>query len=105
MVSQLIKHERIETTVQKAKELRRVADQVVTLGKQVRRRTLAVGHSAGLGSQVQAKSPSCAPPACAALTAGSNCSRHVLRRGRATLGTAFGYQPMLHLGPLYRRAT
>lgn len=34
-MSQLIKHERIETTVQKAKELRRVADQVVTLGKQV----------------------------------------------------------------------
>lgn len=36
MVTQLIKNERIETTVQKAKELRRVADQVVTLGKQVR---------------------------------------------------------------------
>jgi len=35
MVSQLIQYERIETTVQKAKELRRVADQVVTLGKQV----------------------------------------------------------------------
>ncbi|PRW59166.1 ribosomal L17 [Chlorella sorokiniana] len=34
MVSQLIKHERIETTVQKAKELRRLADKVVTLGKQ-----------------------------------------------------------------------
>lgn len=36
MVSQLIRHERIETTVQKAKELRRIADQMVTLGKQVR---------------------------------------------------------------------
>ena len=35
MVTQLIKNERIETTVQKAKELRRVADQVVSLGKQV----------------------------------------------------------------------
>lgn len=34
MVSQLIKHERIETTVQKAKELRRVADKAITLGKQ-----------------------------------------------------------------------
>ena len=34
MVTQLILHERIETTVQKAKELRRLADQVVTLGKQ-----------------------------------------------------------------------
>lgn len=36
MVSQLIEHGRIETTVQKAKELRRVADQMVTLGKEVR---------------------------------------------------------------------
>ena len=36
MVSQLIKHERIETTLPKAKELRRVADQMVTLGKEVR---------------------------------------------------------------------
>ena len=36
MVSQLIEHERLETTVQKAKELRRLADKVVTLGKQVR---------------------------------------------------------------------
>ena len=34
MVTQLIQHERIETTVQKAKELRRVADKMVTLGKQ-----------------------------------------------------------------------
>ena len=34
MVTQLIEHERIETTVQKAKELRRVADKMVTLGKQ-----------------------------------------------------------------------
>jgi hypothetical protein len=35
MVSQLIMHERIETTLPKAKELRRVADQMVTLGKEV----------------------------------------------------------------------
>ncbi|KAK1306766.1 hypothetical protein QJS10_CPA10g00216 [Acorus calamus] len=34
MVSQLVKHERIETTVAKAKELRRVADQMVQLGKE-----------------------------------------------------------------------
>ncbi|KAK1281871.1 hypothetical protein QJS10_CPB22g01328 [Acorus calamus] len=33
MVSQLVKHERIETTVAKAKELRRVADQMVEPGK------------------------------------------------------------------------
>ena len=36
MVSQLVLHERIETTVPKAKELRRVADQMITLGKEVR---------------------------------------------------------------------
>ena len=36
MVSQLIRHERIQTTVPRAKELRRLADQVVTLGKEVR---------------------------------------------------------------------
>jgi large subunit ribosomal protein L17 len=33
MVTQLIEHERIQTTVAKAKELRRLADKVVTLGK------------------------------------------------------------------------
>jgi large subunit ribosomal protein L17 len=33
MVTSLIHHERITTTVPKAKELRRVADQMVTLGK------------------------------------------------------------------------
>ncbi|TMW69715.1 hypothetical protein Poli38472_001871 [Pythium oligandrum] len=33
-VTQLIEHERIRTTLPKAKELRRVADQVVTLAKQ-----------------------------------------------------------------------
>nr|CCA20129.1 50S ribosomal protein L17 putative [Albugo laibachii Nc14] len=34
MVTQLIEHERIRTTLPKAKELRRVADQVVTLAKE-----------------------------------------------------------------------
>lgn len=34
-MSQLVEHERIETTVQKAKELRRVADKVITWGKEV----------------------------------------------------------------------
>jgi large subunit ribosomal protein L17 len=34
MVTQLVEHERIRTTLPKAKELRRVADQVVTLAKQ-----------------------------------------------------------------------
>lgn len=34
MVDQLVTHERIRTTLPKAKELRRVADQVVTLAKQ-----------------------------------------------------------------------
>ena len=35
MVSQLLRHERIETTVAKAKELRRLADKVVTIAKEV----------------------------------------------------------------------
>eukprot|EP00884_Botryococcus_braunii_P014648 jgi/Botrbrau1/23184/Bobra.0041s0034.2 len=34
LASQLLQHERIETTLATAKELRRVADHVVTLGKQ-----------------------------------------------------------------------
>ncbi|XP_078179582.1 uncharacterized protein LOC144573680 isoform X1 [Carex rostrata] len=34
MVSQLVKHERIETTIAKAKEVRRVADNMVQLGKE-----------------------------------------------------------------------
>ncbi|KAK9791381.1 hypothetical protein WJX73_007702 [Symbiochloris irregularis] len=34
MASQLIRHERIETTVAKAKELRRYADHMVSLGKE-----------------------------------------------------------------------
>jgi ribosomal protein L17 len=33
MVTSLIKHERIETTLPKAKELRSIADQMVTLAK------------------------------------------------------------------------
>lgn len=35
MVTQLIQHERIQTTVAKAKELRKVADRVVTYAKKV----------------------------------------------------------------------
>ncbi len=35
MVGQLLRHERIETTLPRAKELRRLADQVVTIGKEV----------------------------------------------------------------------
>ncbi|XP_028549138.1 uncharacterized protein LOC110093967 isoform X2 [Dendrobium catenatum] len=34
MVSQLVRHERIETTVAKAKEVRRLADRMVQLGKE-----------------------------------------------------------------------
>lgn len=34
MVSQLLRYERIETTVAKAKELRRIADKVVTIAKE-----------------------------------------------------------------------
>lgn len=35
MVTQLIQHERIQTTTAKAKELRKVADRVVTYAKKV----------------------------------------------------------------------
>lgn len=55
MVSQLIQHERIETTLPKAKELRRVADQVVTLGKEV-------GRGFGGGRGPAAGGPPRAPP-------------------------------------------
>lgn len=34
-MSQLIQHERIETTVARAKELRKVADKMISLGKEV----------------------------------------------------------------------
>ena len=34
-MSQLIWHERVETTVPRAKELRKIADRMVTLGKEV----------------------------------------------------------------------
>ena len=46
MADQLIRHERIETTVPKAKELRRVADKMISLGKEgtlaARRRAKAI---------------------------------------------------------------
>jgi len=46
MVTSLIDHERIETTLAKAKQLRMLADRMVTLGKegtlQARRRSLAI---------------------------------------------------------------
>lgn len=45
LVTSLLQHERIETTESKAKELRRVADQMITLGKRgdlhARRQALA----------------------------------------------------------------
>eukprot|EP00268_Persea_americana_P069271 TRINITY_DN9813_c0_g1_i1.p1 TRINITY_DN9813_c0_g1~~TRINITY_DN9813_c0_g1_i1.p1 ORF type:complete len:161 (-),score=35.46 TRINITY_DN9813_c0_g1_i1:382-864(-) len=43
LVSQLVKHERIETTVAKAKEVRRLADNMVQLGKEG---TLSAARSA-----------------------------------------------------------
>lgn len=45
LVTSLLRHERIETTESKAKELRRIADQMITLGKRgdlhARRQALA----------------------------------------------------------------
>lgn len=51
MVAQLIRHERLETTLAKAKEVRRVADQAVTLGKRgdVAARRLAAASLPGGG--------------------------------------------------------
>lgn len=49
MVTSLIEHERIETTIVKAKELRKLAERMVTLGKEgtlaARRRALSVVRS------------------------------------------------------------
>jgi large subunit ribosomal protein L17 len=46
MVTSLLEHERVETTEAKAKELRRIADRMITLGKRgdlhARRRALSV---------------------------------------------------------------
>ncbi|MBT3702546.1 MAG: 50S ribosomal protein L17 [Alphaproteobacteria bacterium] len=52
MVAALIKHEQIETTLPKAKELRAVADKVITLGKRgglhARRQALAIINDTAL---------------------------------------------------------
>jgi len=57
MVAQLIRHERMETTLPKAKELRRLADKAITLGKTgdlaSRRAAAALLHSsAGTSAEV-----------------------------------------------------
>ncbi len=52
MAASLIKHEQIETTLPKAKDLRRIVDRLVTLGKRgdlhARRRALSVIKDTGL---------------------------------------------------------
>ena len=52
MAAALIKHEQITTTLPKAKELRRIVDRLITLGKRgdlhARRRALSVLRDAGL---------------------------------------------------------
>ena len=56
MVTSLLQHERIETTETKAKELRRVADQMITLGKRgdlhARRQALAFIMDEGIVSKL-----------------------------------------------------
>jgi large subunit ribosomal protein L17 len=56
MVTSLLDHERIETTDAKAKELRRVADRMITLGKRgdlhARRRALSVIRSKEITSKL-----------------------------------------------------
>lgn len=44
-MTQLLEHERIQTTLPKAKELRKVADRVVTYAKKVRPACLLCSHS------------------------------------------------------------
>lgn len=59
MVTSLLQHERIETTETKAKELRRVADQMITLGKRgdlhARRQALAFIMDEGIDPNCSAK--------------------------------------------------
>ena len=56
MVTSLLEHEFIQTTDAKAKEVRRVADRMITLGKQgslhARRRTLRVIRSREVAAKV-----------------------------------------------------
>jgi len=56
LVTSLLDHERIETTDAKAKELRRVADRMITLGKRgglhARRRALSVIRSRAITAKV-----------------------------------------------------
>jgi large subunit ribosomal protein L17 len=56
MVTSLLEHERIETTDAKAKELRRIADRIITLGKRgdlhARRQTLAVVRDKAVAAKV-----------------------------------------------------
>lgn len=56
MVTSLLEHERIETTDAKAKELRRVADRLITLGKRgdlhARRQALAVVRDKAVAAKV-----------------------------------------------------
>jgi large subunit ribosomal protein L17 len=56
MVTSLLDHERIETTDAKAKEVRRVADRMITLGKRgtldARRRALRVIRDRGIAAKV-----------------------------------------------------
>jgi large subunit ribosomal protein L17 len=44
MVTSLLRHERIETTTPKAKELRRIADKIITLGKRGTPHARRVAH-------------------------------------------------------------
>ncbi len=56
MAAALIKHEQIQTTLPKAKDLRRVVDRLVTLGKRgdlhARRQALAVLHDTDLAGKL-----------------------------------------------------
>lgn len=52
MVTQLLEHERIQTTLPKAKELRKVADRVVTYAKKVRGAAAATCTQFAIGASL-----------------------------------------------------
>ena len=68
MVTQLIQHERIETTLPKAKELSRYADSCITLAKKVCQNRLLVIRDA-LAPLVKARLKYCCANECASTDA------------------------------------
>ena len=85
-MSQLIRHERIETTVPRAKELRKVADRMITLGKEVQYCESPL-HFAEFNIQDRSRAGGCelATASCAGILALA-CMPHVSRVPVWTVG-------------------